>query len=524
LTPHPANSGFRKHDCQFAYPAKNLYKMSWNDIFPVLEIQNSDIAQASAAAEIFKISSIINSKESFHIAVTSLYCGERCAFNPTGDTAEEHSELMTRHLGCWGRSNWRNIEFGARDLKQNSIDVTIRVYLDRHLKCLIPALLRLDCEIYLMDKSSRGCCAGSMWRYLALEESSKVFTIVDADNFRSVRQQVNRTIATTDVTMHAWRIPRISSETFSYEAPKKYRPVKSTCFGSSGGYPVIQLLDAAIKAQESNDAPTTDKSSSLVNGPKELRWPRNEFDEWFLLMAIYPRMAQRGMLTFIPEVDAPFCSLLLLDIVYATWANSNSEIIFVPRDKAGQRERLFQKQNTEVIARPDCEFICRSRSTPNISRREGSIPLSLPLAITLAGDSISSIKFASRNVQSTWWADLDPHLKAASSKVELFLDERLAHVDLAVCSWFFIRLDEAAGQWAISKGGQPEHWRPRMIKKVPNLNAPMNFWRSSSATDFYREWNGDSASVQFEIYLALKIELGECSITEFSLKDQGWCI
>lgn len=55
-------------------------------------------------------------------------------------------------------------------------------------------------------------------------------------------------------------------------------------------------------------------------------WPNYGFDEWFQLVALYPRLVPGGTLTFIPT-DAR--SLLLpIDVEYATWANPRSECVY----------------------------------------------------------------------------------------------------------------------------------------------------------------------------------------------------
>lgn len=45
-----------------------------------------------------------------------------------------------------------------------------------------------------------------------------------------------------------------------------------------------------------------------------------------MLAGLYPRMAPRGTLTFVPS-DAQ-STLLPLDIEYVTWANRRSELVY----------------------------------------------------------------------------------------------------------------------------------------------------------------------------------------------------
>jgi hypothetical protein len=53
-------------------------------------------------------------------------------------------------------------------------------------------------------------------------------------------------------------------------------------------------------------------------------WPDYGFDEWFLQVALYPRAAFEGLLTFVPA--SAKSQLLPLDIEYTMWANPASEI------------------------------------------------------------------------------------------------------------------------------------------------------------------------------------------------------
>ena len=60
----------------------------------------------------------------------------------------------------------------------------------------------------------------------------------------------------------------------------------------------------------------------------ESEWPDCGFDEYFMTIAAYPRLAQKGMLTFVPNFANSL--LLALDIEYVTWAHPDSELVFFP--------------------------------------------------------------------------------------------------------------------------------------------------------------------------------------------------
>jgi len=64
-------------------------------------------------------------------------------------------------------------------------------------------------------------------------------------------------------------------------------------------------------------------------GPLPMRyhtWPEYGFDEFFLAVAAYPRLAQDGMLTFLPGRSSS--QLMIFDIEYVTWGNPSSEVFY----------------------------------------------------------------------------------------------------------------------------------------------------------------------------------------------------
>ena len=57
-------------------------------------------------------------------------------------------------------------------------------------------------------------------------------------------------------------------------------------------------------------------------------WPTYGFDEWFLNVAVFPRIAFAGVFTFVPWNDRRLNLWFALNIEYVTWANPKSEIFF----------------------------------------------------------------------------------------------------------------------------------------------------------------------------------------------------
>ena len=106
-----------------------------------------------------------------------------------------------------------------------------------------------------------------------------------------------------------------------------YRPILGDAMGSTGGLPVRCLLcelDAAISAGRIRPECRTPSGSTRRLAGTE--WPQLGYDEWFLMAALYPRVAQGGILTVV-EGQRLSPTLLALDIEYATWANPAATVI-----------------------------------------------------------------------------------------------------------------------------------------------------------------------------------------------------
>ncbi|GAA5481951.1 hypothetical protein Hsar01_01166 [Haloferula sargassicola] len=140
-----------------------------------------------------------------------------------------------------------------------------------------------------------------------------------------------------DAGLGIWRVPICigldSNKTIDY------KPVFGCQFGVVGGLPVARLLKVftwhVLKGYLETKArlPTLGEYP-MFNG----EWPERGFDEWFLAVAAYPRLAESGVLSFVPT-DARSL-LLALDIEYVTWANPASEMVFV-RGHGGEDECAF---------------------------------------------------------------------------------------------------------------------------------------------------------------------------------------
>ena len=497
--------------------------MSWSDFFPILEHQPSETAEDLPENSSFRIARVVNRRDSRHIIATSLYCGDRCSSAASLDFPEKRGPA---HIGCAAGRGLSLVTEGARRVARTEKDKTIRVYLDADLEHLISKLVDAGCEIALMESTSKGCCIGSMWRYLALEEAGRCVTIVDATEFASVEHHAYRTEVAFQAGLAGWRVPCPSAEADFDRGVARYRPINTSYFGAKGGFPISELISSAVTGTSgSEDLRSVVAIDRSLLARSDAHWPRPGFDEWFLTIAIYPRMAQEGLLTFISDKGGTPCQSLLLDVEYASWGNPNSEVIVFqnPRTLSDSIPRGNVRPATEPIKiRDDCQIFIRKRA-----RSSGSgacVTCDIPTAMEIHGSGMDVLTYASANVSSTWWADLNRSLRTKGSASELFLDERLQRADLAVADWFFVLLDGAAREWAISNGGNQERWAEGSAKKVPNLESAMVFWKSSSARSVLAHWKEQNPPVRLEIYLALLHETGRLAITELSIQAQGWTL
>jgi hypothetical protein len=210
------------------------------------------------------------------------------------------------------------------DIVRDHPQVTFRLYLGSDLEFLIPELSAVGWEIHLMKSPSIRYCPGGFWRFLALEEDA-IVTVIDTDRISRAPSEICRSEEMARMGLGLWRVPGY------YNAEPRehvrYRPILGGHFGALGNLPMRTLVEAFLWHSEHE----TLRKTAFVPGVGELpiqfaTWPNYGFDEWFQLAVLYPRLVQRGTLTFIPK-DAR--SLFLpVDLEYAQWANPNSESLF----------------------------------------------------------------------------------------------------------------------------------------------------------------------------------------------------
>ena len=176
---------------------------------------------------------------------------------------------------------------------------------------------------------------GAMWRFLALEHEGLV-TITDSDRAPEVLHDIERTEITVNHGLGHWRVPYIWGE--DEHDCSHYRTVMACQFGSSTSLPVSTLMRAMLWHTRRGTLPVECRKGHVKLRAFGSNWPDYGFDEWFLSVAVYPRIARSGVLTFVPWNDRRLNHWFALDIEYVTWANPRSEIIYhgspVPEETA----------------------------------------------------------------------------------------------------------------------------------------------------------------------------------------------
>ena len=309
--------------------------MNWTDVFPVLDDAMVDEFEDEATrperrelADWFAVQRVVNCRNAGHIVSVSLFWKNIRSHEPEiviKDRAMFMGVGRRRKLlrfDPWGHYAEPLIK-GALWVQVNRPDVAFRVYLAADLEFLIPDLVIAGCEVFLMKSSSIRHNPGAMWRFLAFEETDKLVTLVDADRAATPLADIVRTETTAKAGLGFWRVP-VWGE-LNDEGNLNYRPIVGCQMGSVKPVPVRLLMEALIwQTRRDGISKLAKPPGSRPVAVHGTVWPDYGFDEWFLQVALYPRVAFEGLLSFIPS--SAKSQLLPLDIEYAMWANPASEI------------------------------------------------------------------------------------------------------------------------------------------------------------------------------------------------------
>ena len=313
--------------------------MSWTDSFPVMSeemvVDFESLAtpfEKEELAEWFGVQEIFNPQDKRHLACLSLFWKPASASEsgfpaptreillPTGEREAEDG------IEPWSQYFLPILET-VPPLVSQVDDVTVRIYLAADLAFLVPDLVGAGCEVYLMRHPSLAHAPAVAWRVLAFSEKDRLVTLTDSTRLRDIALDIKRTRAMDQGGLACWREP----VTFDFDPAGRvaYRPFKGCHLGLVGGWPMERLLHAFTWHFIRGNFPSFVELPGC--SPKAISaepWPDRGFEKWFLTVAMYPRWAAAGMLTFVPT--GFHSSMLLMDIEYATWANPKSELVIFP--------------------------------------------------------------------------------------------------------------------------------------------------------------------------------------------------
>lgn len=308
--------------------------MSWTQVFPVLtdELvseyqQRATKEERRVAKEWFRVERVLNAQDAQHVVPFALY--NRPLHEhlpdfpaPTPKNLSKMTDTAAGRVPSFRKHHVIPMLRGAREIRKKRPDVVVRVYLAKDLEFLADELVAVGCEICVMAHSSLRHSPGALWRFLPLAEKGRVVTVSDPTYSSRVLADLVRTDAMLRAGLGFWRVPFVDGNM------GEYRPISRSQFGAESGFPVQRLAEALVwHSRKKSIARTCTPPGGC--GPMPItgaRWPDFGFDEWFLLSAIYPRAARKGVLTL---ASAGATSLILpLDVEYTTWANPRSEVVY----------------------------------------------------------------------------------------------------------------------------------------------------------------------------------------------------
>jgi hypothetical protein len=315
--------------------------MSWTDIFPVFAEEQVDEFHAEATLpekaqleEWYGIERIINPQpDKREVVSVSLFWKNVRAGDPELPTPTKELLQNAVELGLAKRFNpWDHYILPlltlTPDILQNNPDTSIRVYLAKDLEFLIEELVEAGNEVYLMKSSSINFAPGGLWRFLPFSEEGKIVTVTDTNRLNEIENDLLRTRTMAQAGLGAWRVPVPTDLTGDHRVC--YLPFMGCQFGVQGGvFEVRELLDAFTWQCQRGAVEHTVIFPNC--GPLPIQshtWPTYGFDEFFMNVAAYPRLAQHGMHTYVP--GSASSQLLTLDIEYCTWGNPDSEVVYFP--------------------------------------------------------------------------------------------------------------------------------------------------------------------------------------------------
>jgi hypothetical protein len=509
--------------------------MSWTDIFPVLtdEMVGNYLAQATGEERRahdgwFEVAGIFNGQASpSHLISTCLFWkpdlleqDDLPAFDRAAFDGSQGRRLPGR-FPPW-ESYVQPLLEGARLIAAHAPDTVFRVYLASDLEFLVEELTRAGCEVYLMREPSIRHNPGAMWRFLAIENARCPVTVIDADLGRSVLDDLERGRAVTASGLGGWRIPY----SFRAENEEGYRPINASHFCVTKPFPMELLLKAFVWNSIHGTIQTTcclpGESRRKIAGT---RWPDYGFDEWFLLVALYPRLAAEAVLTFRSLAGGELGPLFTLDVEYCTWSNPDSEVIFYrpPYHPSLTAWDEWQDEQTSQV-RDDTAVILRGRPFAGVAQGifRYNCGHELPSYKEFKGTLRELLAWAPETVKDRWWIDLSPNVRGSARGWELFMDRRYVKADVVFCGHGFVKVDRTIADWARESGLDRHHWTEGRLLKVPKLEGPMTLWNTGFSRAFLEFLCSDAKNIAPPVALRAWMDLDRVHAIATTAKQMGW--
>lgn len=347
--------------------------MSWTDCFPVLNEEMLTEAEAGytladreRSENWFGVREVIGRRQdSHHVLSVSLFF--KNTYHHEGEIPEITEDLLKfpDKYGVDPRFNpWEHyvepLLRGGPILAAARPDIALRVYLAADLHFLAERLAAFA-EVYLMRGSSIRSSPGMLWRFLALEnEDAQLTTVQDADLLGTAGPRLALTEQLLALNLSAWRVPvpRDFHRTKTPEPGILYRAMAGCYSGYAIRLPIRRLLDALLWHLKKGSFPIegkdprSDQSFPLFGHA----WPDYGFDEFFLNVAVFPRVAAAGVLTLLGRKRSQSI-FLPYDIEYATWANPRSslnskvaQVITAGHRSPQRRHRVGNPENSGSLA------------------------------------------------------------------------------------------------------------------------------------------------------------------------------
>ncbi len=315
--------------------------MGWTDVFPVFTEEMVDefdeLATPEDRAQLeawYGTERVLNAQpERKDIVSVSLFWknvreGDPDLPTPTRELLQNAQALgLAKRFNPWDHYVRPLLEL-VPELSRKFPEAVVRVYLAKDMEFLADELAAAGNEVHVMKSSSIHFAPAGLWRFLPFSEEGRRVTVTDVDRLNELESDLLRSRTMEQAGVGAWRVPVPTDLT----ADRKvcYLPFMGCQFGvQGGGLDARKLLDAFTwHAIRGNIDPMVIFPGC---GPLQIqahKWPSYGFDEFFMTVAAYPRLAQLGMLTFVPSFVKS--QILTLDVEYVTWGNSNSELVYFP--------------------------------------------------------------------------------------------------------------------------------------------------------------------------------------------------